>query len=90
MIKEKTQTNISSDVDSKSMSQLILFNDDFNTFDYVVETLVDICNHEPLQAEQCAWIAHYRGKCSVKQGDKKVLKPMYNSINKRGLIAEIQ
>lgn len=90
MIKEKTQISNNPDADSTSKYQLILFNDDFNTFDYVVETLVDICNHEPLQAEQCAWIAHYRGKCTVKQGDKTVLKPMYNSINKRGLIAEIQ
>ena len=90
MVKEKTNPNIDSENESISLSQLILFNDDLNTFDYVVETLIEVCKHEPIQAEQCTWIAHYRGKCAVKQGEKKTLKKMCYSINERGLIAEIQ
>ncbi len=90
MVKVKTNTNISTENESVSLPQLILFNDDFNTFDYVVETLVDVCEHDPLQAEQCTWITHYRGKCAVKQGEKSKLIQIRKSITERGLIAEIQ
>ena len=50
------------------MRTLILYNDDFNTFDFVVETLVEVCEHDFMQAENCAWIAHFKGKCAVKKG----------------------
>ncbi|MFN9391868.1 MAG: ATP-dependent Clp protease adaptor ClpS, partial [Flavobacteriales bacterium] len=56
--------------------QLILFNDDVNTFDFVIESLVSICRHDPLQAEQCALIVHYKGKCAVKNGTFDDLEPM--------------
>lgn len=70
--------------------QLILFNDDVNTFDYVIENLVKICGHDPLQAEQCTIIVHFKGKCNVKQGTFEKLEPMCTALLDRGLTAEIQ
>lgn len=64
---------------------LILHNDDFNTFDFVIETLVDICDHDLQQAEQCAYITHYKGKCDVKKGSVSSLKPLKDELVERGL-----
>jgi ATP-dependent Clp protease adaptor protein ClpS len=72
-----------------SEREIILYNDDVNTFDYVIDSLVEICNHEAHQAEQCALIVHYTGKCSVKKGTYKRLKPLCTSLLDRGLTAEI-
>lgn len=69
--------------------QIILHNDDFNTFDWVIESLVDICEHSPHQAEQCALIVHFNGKCDVKTGALKDLKPRCSALLDRGLSAEI-
>ena len=69
---------------------LVLYNDDFNTFDWVIKTLVDVCKHTYVQAEQCAWIVHYKGKCSVKQDKFEVLKNMKDVINKRGIDAKVE
>lgn len=68
---------------------LIVFNDDINTFDHVIETLIKVCNHSQVQAEQCTWIIHYKGKCSVKKGDEHFLIPMRNAICDRGISAEV-
>ncbi|QNL21887.1 ATP-dependent Clp protease adaptor ClpS [Hyphobacterium sp. CCMP332] len=68
---------------------LIVFNDDFNTFDHVIETLIKICRHSAEQAEQCTWIIHYNGKCSVKKGNEQKLIPMRNAICDRGISAEV-
>lgn len=68
---------------------LVVFNDDFNTFDHVIETLIKICKHSAEQAEQCAWIIHYKGKCSVKKGNEQTLIPMRNAICERGISAEV-
>lgn len=65
--------------------ELVLYNDDVNTFDFVIECLIDICKHEPLQAEQCTYIVHYSGKCSVKTGSYAVLNPMRVALADRGL-----
>jgi ATP-dependent Clp protease adaptor protein ClpS len=64
---------------------LVLFNDDVNTFDFVIDCLVDVCRHEPLQAEQCALIAHLKGKCTVKSGSFEELSPINNTLNGLGL-----
>ena len=72
------------------LSHLILFNDDINSFDFVIETLVDVCRHDPMQAEQCAWIAHYKGKCSVKEGAFSELKPPHDEMGQRGLTVSIE
>jgi ATP-dependent Clp protease adaptor protein ClpS len=69
--------------------KLIVYNDDVNTFDYVIKALIDVCEHTPDQAEQCTWIIHYKGKCSVKEGSFSKLKPMRDAICDRGISAEI-
>lgn len=71
-------------------SQLILFNDDVNTFDYVIESLIEVCKHDAVQAEQCTVIVHFKGKCSVKEGEYDKLEPMCTALLDRGLSAEIQ
>ena len=70
--------------------QIILYNDDFNTFDHVIDSLVKICKHDPIQAEQCAYIVHYQGKCSVKNGSYDDLEPICTVLLERGLNAEIE
>jgi ATP-dependent Clp protease adaptor protein ClpS len=69
--------------------ELIVFNDDYNTFDHVIDTLIKICDHSPEQAEQCTLIIHYKGKCTVKHGSYEFLKPMREGICDRGISAEI-
>jgi ATP-dependent Clp protease adaptor protein ClpS len=69
--------------------KLMIFNDDINTFEHVIETLIEICEHTPDQAEQCAWITHYKGKCTVKEGSFEKLAPMRNGICERGIDAKI-
>lgn len=70
--------------------ELILYNDDYNTFEFVIETLVEVCGHDWHQAEQCAYIAHYKGKCPVKSGTFFDLKPPYDEMTHRNLTVEIQ
>ncbi|HNW73923.1 MAG: ATP-dependent Clp protease adaptor ClpS [Bacteroidales bacterium] len=69
---------------------LVLYNDDVNTFDFVIQSLIEICNHEPIQAEQCALIAHYTGKCAVKSGDYDEIKPLFEEMTVRGLTVTIE
>jgi ATP-dependent Clp protease adaptor protein ClpS len=69
---------------------LIVWNDNVNTFDWVIETLIEVCGHTPEQAEQCAFIIHYHGKYAVKQGDYETLKPMCEAILDRGINATIE
>ena len=68
---------------------LVVYNDDYNTFEHVIKTLIEVCGHSPLQAEQCTWLIHYKGKCSVKTGSFDELAPMRNSICDRGISAEV-
>lgn len=69
--------------------KLVLYNDDVNTFDFVIDCLLEICKHTLEQAEQCTMLVHYKGKCTVKTGDLKLLKPMQKSLSERGLTCEI-
>jgi ATP-dependent Clp protease adaptor protein ClpS len=69
---------------------LIMWNDDYNTFDWVINTLIEICGHHEEQAEQCALIIHSRGKYAVKHGDFDTLKIMAESINERGINATVE
>lgn len=69
---------------------LIVWNDNVNTFEWVIETLVEICGHTHEQAEQCAFIIHFHGKYAVKQGDYEALKPMREAIAERGINATIE
>ena len=74
------------DVDERD---LMVYNDDFNTFDHVINTLVRVCKHDVQQAEQCTWLIHYKGKCSVKKGSYEDLKPMRDGIREAGIDAKI-
>jgi ATP-dependent Clp protease adaptor protein ClpS len=69
---------------------LVVFNDDVNTFDHVIESLIKVCKHEVEQAEQCTWIIHFNGKCQVKRGTYEKLEPMCTALLERGITAEIQ
>lgn len=70
-------------------NEIVLFNDDVNTFDHVIETLIRVCSHTEEQAHQCSLIVHYNGKCTVKTGDLKDLEPQCSSLLEAGLSAEI-
>lgn len=70
-------------------NEIIVYNDDVNTFDHVIETLVRVCNHTSEQAEQCSLIIHYKGKCTVKTGILDELKPQCTGLLDAGLSAEI-
>jgi len=70
--------------------QIVLYNDDFNTFDFVIESLIKVCKHEVIQAEQCTYLVHYAGRCSVKKGTYEAMEPMCTALLERGLTAEIE
>ena len=68
---------------------LVLYNDDFNTFDFVTEALIKVCGHDSIQAEQCTYLVHYTGKCVVKNGSLRALRPLREALLERGLTAKI-
>jgi ATP-dependent Clp protease adaptor protein ClpS len=70
--------------------QLIVWNDEVNTFEWVIETLEQVCGHTHEQAEQCAYIIHFKGKYAVKQGGYEELKPQCDAITDRGIGATIE
>lgn len=78
------------DPEVKPDNHLVIYNDDVNTFDFVIESLIKVCKHDRVQAEQCTYIIHYSGKCSVKDGDFKRLRPMCEALQDRGLSATIE
>lgn len=88
--KEKVLDEVSIEELINKENEIILYNDDVNTFDHVIDTLIRVCNHDPLQAEQCAFIVHYNGKCTVKTGPYEKLVPMCSALLDAGLSAEIQ
>ena len=69
---------------------LVVWNDEVNTFEWVIETLIEVCGHSAEQAEQCAFIIHYKGKYAVKQGNYDDLKPQCDAITERGIGATIE
>lgn len=69
---------------------LILYNDNINSFDHVIRSLVEVCGHDEIQAEQCAVITHFRGKCDIRSGNRKFLSGMMNSLTERNLTVEIE
>lgn len=71
-------------------NNIVLYNDDVNTFDFVIDSLIKVCNHNPIQAEQCSFIVHYSGKCAVKEGAFEELKPLCEALLDRGLSATIE
>ena len=86
---EQTQSESDVMVVTEREHEIILFNDDVNTFDHVIATLIAVCEHTPEQAEQCALIVHYNGKCVVKSGSYAELEPKCLRLLDAGLSAEI-
>ena len=88
-----TQFDIEEEVDlltvEVTLYKLVVFNDDFNTFDHVILTLCDVCGHTPEQAEQCATIIHFKGKCTVKTGEWEKMAQMRTKICDAGISAEV-
>ncbi|MFI8605580.1 ATP-dependent Clp protease adaptor ClpS [Cellulophaga sp. HaHa_2_95] len=87
--KEKILEDLLLEEETKKQNEIVLFNDDVNTFDHVIETLIGVCDHTPEQAEQCSIIVHHNGKCTVKTGDYEDLKPRCSKLLQAGLSAEI-
>lgn len=86
----KEQELVDNLTETVSEFELILYNDDYNTFEHVINCLVKYCNHEVTQAEQCAWIVHTKGKYSVKYGEYSVLEPLCTALCDKGLSAQIE
>ncbi|MFD1141372.1 ATP-dependent Clp protease adaptor ClpS [Larkinella insperata] len=86
---EENDVEVLEEVIDTDLFNLVVFNDDVNTFDHVIDTLIDVCDHTPEQAEQCTIIIHYKGKCRVKNGSWEELVPKRNEICRRGISAEV-
>ncbi len=87
--KEKIRENEDNSIAGNGFHFLILHNDEVNTFDFVIDSLIDICNHKTEQAEQCAYITHYKGKCDVKKGSFEILSPLKEKLVSKGLSVTI-
>ena len=87
--KEKIKEEVEVSAEESHLNEIVLFNDEVNTFDHVIETLVDVCKHSYEQAEQCSLLVHYKGKCTVKTGLYEELEPQCTQLLKAGLSAEI-
>jgi ATP-dependent Clp protease adaptor protein ClpS len=88
--KEKIKSKIEILEKNDNLNEIVLFNDDVNTFDHVIETLISICDHTYVQAEQCSILVHYKGKCTVKTGPYNDLEPRCRKLLQAGLSAEIK
>ena len=86
---EKTLKQVVLKEETQKENEIVLYNDDVNTFDHVIETLIYACDHTPEQAEQCSIIVHYKGQCTVKTGDYNDLEPRCSKLLDAGLSAEI-
>ena len=89
MTKEKIQEDVDVLEQEANQHEIILFNDDVNTFDFVIDSLISVCKHTMEQAEQCTYLVHYKGKCAVKTGEYDELKPKCTQLLNLGLSAEI-
>ncbi|MCM4169551.1 ATP-dependent Clp protease adapter protein ClpS [Arenibacter antarcticus] len=87
--REKVSEELLLEEETVNQNEIVLFNDEVNTFDHVIDTLISVCEHTPEQAEQCSLIVHYNGKCTVKTGEYKDLEPKCTMLLQAGLSAEI-
>ena len=90
MEKEQTFEDIFSKFKNHDKKQIVIYNDDVNSFQWVIQSLIEVCEHDPFQAEQCANIIHYNGKCDVKSGSFEELKPLTLELLNRQLSAKIE
>ncbi|MFA7472706.1 MAG: ATP-dependent Clp protease adaptor ClpS [Spirosomataceae bacterium] len=88
-ISEDVETEVLQETIDTEVRSLVVFNDDVNTFDWVIDTLMEVCGHTQEQAEQCTLIIHFKGKCKVKDGSFEELVGMRNEICRRGISAEV-
>ncbi|HEU5292700.1 MAG TPA: ATP-dependent Clp protease adaptor ClpS [Cyclobacteriaceae bacterium] len=86
---QEEQVAVMEAVEITDLMDLVVFNDDVNTFDHVINTLIRVCKHTTEQAEQCTLIIHYKGKCAVKNGTLDFLKPMRDAICEAGIDGRI-
>jgi|ERR1700739_4684695 ATP-dependent Clp protease adaptor protein ClpS len=86
----KIQEDLLTDTLTEERCTLIVWNDEVNTFEWVIKALIDICNHSEEQAEQCAMIIHHKGQYAVKEGSYDLLKPMCDAITDRGIGATVE
>lgn len=86
---ESPEESLQDVIFSGSQKQLILFNDEVNSFDFIIDSLIDICEHSPEQAEQCAMIAHFKGKCVIKEGPQEILQKMAQQLTSKQITVEI-
>jgi ATP-dependent Clp protease adaptor protein ClpS len=89
-MKEKTLRKSNKKSSEGEKYTLVLYNDEINTFDHVIKSLVEICGHDSVQAEQCALIVHLKGSCEIKSGIMEVLQVMSRSLNAKGLNSKVQ
>lgn len=89
MTKEKIQEKVDVLEQEVNQHEIVLFNDDIHSFDFVINSLIDVCKHTMEQAEQCTYLVHYKGKCSVKTGELDELKPCCTQLLNLGLSAEL-
>jgi len=85
----ETQEDVLSEVSLDGDWHVVLYNDDHNTFDHVIDCLIHTCGHDALQAEQCAMIVHFKGKCTVKSGPYDELAPIHKSLTEKDLTVEL-
>jgi len=88
-LQEEILEEVLEDALEQRNNEIILYNDEVNTFDHVINTLVVTCDHDVIQAEQCAMLVHYKGKCGVKTGSYEELEPRCTKLLQAGLSAEI-
>jgi ATP-dependent Clp protease adaptor protein ClpS len=86
---ENEQVEVMEAVETTDLMDLVVFNDDVNTFDHVINTLIRVCKHTQEQAEQCTLLIHHKGKCTVKTGSFDFLRPMREAICEAGIDARI-
>jgi ATP-dependent Clp protease adaptor protein ClpS len=84
------ESDVLVDTLEEGVKALLLYDDDYNTFAFVTESLIKVCGHDAIQAEQCTYLVHYTGKCVVKNGPYTKLRPMCEALLERGLTARIE
>ncbi len=88
-VREQELVDLLEAISVTETKDLVVFNDDFNTFEHVIATLIRVCKHTIEQAEQCTWLIHHKGKCTVRTGSFEELDPMREAICEEGIDAKI-